>query len=414
MKGLFILMIISLWSSSLELSFLMSLLVLAVSISSKISKEAVNYIALLLLLFGIGFLEIFTYRGGWYDFLKDVIYFIRPITVLLASYFVVKKLKNKLAFFNIIVLLGFIFAFIHVAHMGLKFFEVSANVSSIRNYFGRHNHVEMIALFLVICFKELPMKKTRCKMIDTIFVFCVAISFLLYFSRTMILVLALMILGYKGYLKLNTKGLTYLSGLLVLTASFVFFISQYEPSNTTGVVNTFLLKMKNSFTEAFKPIKIDKSLGDRRELWAHWRAYEANLVIDEVNKEKAWIFGRGFGSTVDVGFEIRLQGEWIQNLPTVHNGLAYVYLKTGILGLLVYGFSILLFYLYYYSKDKDEEVATYNRLLASYSFYMLVSSLVVTGVFKPYDMVTLLIGGTFALKQYKNYEDRNSGNQRNT
>jgi hypothetical protein len=223
-----------------------------------------------------------------------------------------------------------------------------------------------------------------------------------------------MILGYKGYLKLNTKGMIYLSLLLVLTGSFILFINQYEPKNTEGVVNSFLLKMKNSFTEAFKPIKIDKSLGDRRELWAHWRAYEANLVIDEVNKEKAWIFGKGFGSTVDVGFEIRLQEKWIQNLPTVHNGLAYVYLKTGILGLMVYGFSILLFYLYYYSKDKDEETANYNRLLASYSFYMLVSSLVVTGIFKPYDMVTLLIGGTLALKQYRKYENRNSRNQRDT
>jgi len=254
MKGLFILMIISLWSSSLELSFLMSMLVIVVSFSNKLSKETLNFISILVLLFCVGFLEIFTFQGRWYDFLKDAIYFIRPVTVLLASYFVVKKLKDKLAFFNIIVLIGFVFAFIHVAHMGLKFFEVSANVSSIRNYFGRHNHVEMIALFLVICYKELPMKKTRFKILYQIFVFCLVLSFILYFSRTMILVLVLMVLAYKGYLKLNTKGLIYLSGLLLLTASFIFFISQYEPSNTTGVVNTFLLKMKNSFTEAFKPI----------------------------------------------------------------------------------------------------------------------------------------------------------------
>jgi hypothetical protein len=384
------------------------------SFSGRIPKEPLNYIALLVLLFCIGFIKIFTFNGGWYDFLKDTIYFIRPITVLLASYFVVKRLKNKLAFFNIIVLLGFAFAFIHVAHMGLKLFDVSANVSSIRNYFGRHNHVEMIALFLVICYKELPMKKTRFKIFYQAFVAILVISFLLYFSRTMILVLLLMVLAYKGYLKLNTRGIIYLSVLMVLSASFMFFISQYEPSNNTGVVNTFLLKMKNSYTEAFKPIKIDKSRRDLRELWAHWRAYEAKLVIDEVDKERAWIFGKGFGSTVDVGFEIRLSGEWIQNLPTVHNGMAYVYMKTGILGILVYGFSILLFYLYYYSKDKDKETATYNRLLASYSFYMLISSLVVTGIFKPYDMVTLLIGGTFAIKQYRNYENRNSRNKRDT
>jgi len=389
-------------------------LVIVVAFSNKFSKETVNYLAILSLLFLIGFIGIFTFKEGWYDFIKDSVYFFRPMTVLIASYLVVMKLKNKPEFFNLIVLAGFAFAFVHMAHIAVKFFDVSANVSTIRNYFGRSNHVELVALFIVICVKELPMKKSRYKIIYQFFVVCLVLSFIMYFSRTMIIVLVLMFLAYRGYLKLNTKGLIYVSILMLMGASFIFFISQYEPSNTTGVVNTFLLKMKNSYTEAFKSIDIDQSKMDRRELWAHWRAYEANLVYDEVDKEKKWILGKGFGSTVDVGFEIRLQGEWIQKLPTTHNGIAYVYMKTGILGLIVYGFSILLFYLYYYSKDNDEKIRSYNRLLASYSFYMFISSLVVTGIFKPYDMVTLLIGGTFALKQHSYFENRNSRNKRDT
>ena len=413
-KILFLLLIASLWSTSLELSFLASLLVIAVCFSNKFSKELVNYLAILGLLFLIGFIGIFTFKEGWYDFIKDSVYFLRPMTVMIASYLVVVKLKNKPDFFNLIVLAGFAFAFVHMAHIALKFFDVSANVSSIRNYFGRYNHVELVALFIVICVKELPMKRSRFKIVYQFFVACLALSFIMYFSRTMIIVLALMFLAYRGYLKLNTKGLIYVSILMLLGASFGFFISQYEPSNNTGVINTFLLKMKNSYTEAFKSINIDQSKMDRRELWAHWRAYEANLVYDEVDKERKWILGKGFGSTVDVGFEIRLQEKWIQKLPTTHNGMAYVYMKTGILGMMIYGLSILLFYLYYYSKDKDEKIRSYNHLLASYSFYMLISSLVVTGIFKPYDMVTLLIGGTFALKQYRNFENRNSRDKGDT
>jgi len=230
----------------------------------------------------------------------------------------------------------------------------------------------------------------------------------------MIIVLVLMFLAYKGYLKINTKGLIYLTGLFLLAVTFIFFISRYEPPKNPGVLGSFLMKLQNSYTEAFKPIEIDNTLMDRRTLWEHWRAYEANLVYSEVREERSWIFGKGFGSTVDVGFEIRLQGEWIQKLPTVHNGIAYVYMKTGILGLVVYGFSILFLYLYYYSKKKNVEIKSYNRMLASYSFYLLISSLVITGIFKPYDMATLLIGGTFALKQNYYFENWNSRNQRYT
>ena len=413
-KTLFVLLIISLWSASLEWSFVTSTAIILFAFSNKLSKEIVNYLSILSLLFLIGLIGVFYFKEGWYDYIKDSVYFMRPITVLLASFMLVKKMKNKSDFFNLIVLTGFAFAFIHITHIAFKLLDVSANVSSIRNYFGRSNHVEMIALFIVICVRDLPVKKSRFKIFYKFFVIILVASFIMYFSRTMIIVLILMYLGYRGYLKLNTKGLIYLSGLIVLLASFMFFISNYEPSNTTGIFSSFLLKMKNSYTEAFKPINVDKTLKDRRELWAHWRAYEANLVYNEVDKEKKWFFGKGFGSTVDVGFEIRLQGEWTQKLPVTHNGMAYVYMKTGIIGMIFYGLSMLLFYLYYYSKEKDKKIKSYNRLLASYSFYMLISSLVVTGIFKPYDMVTLLIGGTFALKHHRYFENRNSRNQGDT
>ncbi len=75
---------------------------------------------------------------------------------------------------------------------------------------------------------------------------------------------------------------------------------------------------------------------------------------------------------------------------------------------------MLFLYFFYDSKEKDSKNKAYNRMLASYVFYLLVSSMVVTGIFKPYDMVTLLIGGTFALKQNNYFENRNSRNKGDT
>jgi len=413
-RALLVLLIISLWAASLEFSFLTSLLVIFVGFKPKLSRAAFSFISILVVLFLIGFFSGMLGHNGFFNLVKDSVYFLRPITVLVAGYLTVSNLDNKKEFFNIFVLVGFAFALVHVTRIGIQTFGIRLSVDKLRNNFGRTNHLELVALFLVIVVKDLPIKKFRSKTLFKIFIGILVLSFLLYFSRTMMLVLGLMLLAYYGYLKLNAKGVIYLFLLSSLAIGFLVFLNNYEPSGDEGVFNSFMWKMKNSYEEAFKPIDVDKTLLDRRTLWQHWRAFEANLVYSEVDKQHDWFFGKGFGSTVDVGFEIRLAGEWIRNLPMVHNGLAYVYLKTGIIGLLVYFMCMLYLYSYFYKKGSNSKEAFYNRMLASYAFYFLVSSMVVTGIFRPYDMVTLLIGGTFALKQYSRFENRDSRDPRDS
>ncbi|HPF09987.1 MAG TPA: hypothetical protein PKW08_00720 [Flavobacteriaceae bacterium] len=395
-------MILSLWLESLELSFVVASIVLFLSFRPRLSRNIASIVLLMLVLILIGFLGIFSVEAGAYGFIKDLIYFLRPLTIMLATYFVVSRLEKKSDFFNIIVICGFGFAVWHLLHIGTGLLTMRPNLDKFRGVFGKLNHVELLALFSIICIKGLPIKHTRYKAIYQFLVICLGISFLLYFSRTMIVVLGIMVMAYYGYLKLNRRGAIALAFLMVLSGAFIVFIRNYEPSNTQdpGIGTMFLEKLKNSYTEAFEPVEFDRFKMDRRELWPRWRAYEANLVLTENDKEKLWFTGQGFGSTVDVGFEIILDGAYIQHLPTTHNGLAYVYLKTGILGLLVYFSIIGLLYLYYYKKDATDHPVSYHRVLAACAFYMLASSMVVTGIFKQYEMISFLLGGTFALKQF--------------
>ena len=90
----------------------------------------------------------------------------------------------------------------------------------------------------------------------------------------------------------------------------------------------------------------------------------------------------------------------MQHLPTVHNGITYVYMKTGLLGLLLYGSIILLLYLHSYRQASSQRTKQYHNVLVAVGLYMLAASMVVTGIFKPYMMICYLAGGTFALKQY--------------
>ena len=398
----------------MELSFGVSLAVAILCFRKNISSSAALLIIILFGLVLIGSITVFAPENDYYFFTKDLVYFLRPITVIASGYFITMRLENKKSFLNILVLMGFYFAFMHLFKMAVNFTIIPADTTRIRTYFGRYNHVESIALILIICVKELPMKKTRYKFFYQLMVACLIVSFLFYFSRTMILVVISMSMAYYGYLKLNQKSAMVLAGMLILGSIGIAILSTYEPEKENGVVvDSFFSKLKNSFDESFSLKNVDVTSLDRRVLWKHWRAYEAHMVYGEVDKEKQWLTGQGFGSTVDIGFEAKLDGEMTQHLSLTHNGFAYLYLKTGILGLVIYFLMVLYLYSFAYAPQERKLQKIGNNLLVACTFYILISSFVVTGIFKPYDMATLVIGGAFALKQMK-LENRNSRNEGDT
>lgn len=413
-KAFLVILVISLSMAEVELSFVCSVLIAILCFKNKFSKRLAVVVCLLFVLVLIGCFNIFYYQGLFYDYLRDLIYYLRPITVLIAAYLIVINIKDKKSFFNILVIMGFVFAMLHLLRILVHLGDFSFDITYIRNEYGRYNHVELIALVILFCIKDIGVKKSRFKIFYKFFLFCLIFSFILYFSRTMLLVLVLMVLGYRGYLKLNQKGVVALFLGLIFVSGFVLFLNQYEPSGKTSGIGTFLLKMKNSYNEVFQtidPYKIDK---DKRSLWKQWRAYEAKIAIIEIEKNNAWLFGKNFGSKIDLGFEVFLQKKWVQYIPLIHNGFVYVLLKTGILGLIFYFIYILYLYFYYYTKNKKEEKNIYNKMLVACGFYIIVSSIVITGIFKPYDMSSLLVGGLFALNHRIDIENRNNRNKGNT
>jgi len=405
----------SLQKANVELSFVVAVIVSIITFRKKLSSLAALFILILFTLVIIGCFTVFNPENDYYFFTKDLIYFLRPIFVLLSGYYITMRLDNKRSFLNIIVLMGFYFALMHLLKIAVNFAIIPLDTNRIRTYFGRYNHVETIALVIIICVKELPMKRSRYKIFYQVLLACLVVSFIAYFSRTMIMVVFAMSLAYYGYLKLNEKGAVALSIMFILGSVFALFLSQYESSGDPGSGLDFLGKIKNSVAESVSLEGVDVNSKDRRKLWKHWRAYEAHKVYDQVAKEGLWLTGEGFGSTVDIGFEAKLDGEMTQHLSLTHNGFAYLYLKTGLLGLLIYFVMTLYLYSFSYSPKKDNPVINIgNNLLVACTFYILISSFVVTGIFKPYDMATLLIGGAFAFKQIDSFENRNTRNEGDT
>ena len=189
-------------------------------------------------------------------------------------------------------------------------------------------------------------------------------------------------------------------------------INRFDVDSNSDGIRGFIFKIQNSYSEMFESLDIEKIKRDKRDLWKHWRGYEAQSAINKLNEEgmSSWSFGRGFGSTVDLGAEVKLANKTFRYIPIIHNGLVYVLFKTGVLGLCIYLIYIMYLYSFYSLKPKSNTQHNLNRLIVGCSFYVGLSSLVITGVFKPYDLSGVVLGALFALKYYYNNENRDSRN----
>lgn len=409
-KILFIILLLTLASAKIELSFVFAIVTLTLTVESKVFKPVGRVLLIFLAIFFIGLLGLFRQENDISVYIKDIVYFSRPIIVFIASYFLIKKIKDKDFLFTSLILLGFVYSIIHISMILLNLNDISSTVQ-LRTYGGRYNHVEMIALIFILTSNSKKAKSYFTKLTFNVLVAILIISFLLYFSRVMIVVLILFILAYKGYFKISKKGFRLIILGTIFLSCFMFVINRFDVDSNSDGIRGFIFKIQNSYSEMFESLDIDKIKRDKRDLWKHWRGYEAQSAINKLNQEgvSSWTFGRGFGSTVDLGVEVKLDNKNIRYIPIIHNGLVYVLFKTGIIGLCIYLIYIFYLYSFYSLKPKSGIQHNLNRLIVGCAFYVALSSLVITGVFKPYDLSGVVLGALFALKYYYN-ENRDSGN----
>lgn len=413
-KLLFAGLIISILSAKVEISFVIGVVAFLFSFRSKLSTNLFYVILIFTFIFLVGLLGILRHDASLSVFVKDVIYYSRPIVVLIASYNLIKVIKDKRFLFKIFIGLGFASAIWHFIQLGIHASEItSVNLARARG--GRYNHLELVALIFVTLIRDRSIRNTYGNLTYKFLVLALIISNILYFSRVMIAVYFAFLLAYYGYLNVTAKGV---KAAIFGTISIVLFsvmINQFDVDSNDSGLKGFIFKIQNSYSEIFESLDIENIKRDKRELWKHWRGYEAQSAIEQINEAgtSAWIFGKGFGSQVDLGTSVELSGEEIRYIPILHNGYIYILLKSGFFGLMLYIMYIIYLYSFSRVKSASSSIINMNSFLVGCAFYVAVSSLVVSGVYKPYDYSTLLVGSILFLKG-TNYEDWNSRNTRNT
>jgi len=381
---------------SIELSFITSVFVLAISFTGKANINIIFLAILLTIVAVIGLFSSYGLKYPFFDILKDIIYFVRPVTVLLASYFVVKRIKSQNYVFNVVILMAFIFAVKHLFNIVISLGKIDSYIF-LRSLGGKQNHIETVALIFLFFtpFNTLFVKHRK------LVTYIIVLSFVLYLSRTMFIILFVFFLAYKGYLFLNKKFFKGIFVILITSLALGIIISNIDTNRDSQGIKAFIYKTQNSFKELFAPIDTSEIVNDRRLLWEHWRAYEANKAIEQISESgaKAWLIGMGFGSQIDLETYAYLDGKTFTEVPTIHNGFVNVLFKTGILGLIFYLLFIFYSFFKYQKPTLDYYNNLFNKLIVATSLYMLFNSFVITGFYRPGEFSIFLLGILIASKQ---------------
>ena len=352
-----------------------------------------NIILILFFIIIIGVVTSFFYSKNYYDLFKDFMYFVKPIIALLSGYFIAKKINSIRYIFKGIILISTVFSIVHLIKIVLITDLTGSSINEIREIGGISNLIEVFALVILLgSYKYDFLNIFKNKLFKKLVLILLSISFIMYFSRTMLVAFVIFCLAIFGYIKLSSKGLKY--GFMVLFSIGLFYIYLFNADleRDKPGLESFLYKLKIAPAEIFIPSK-NINISKHEFLWDHWRAYESAMALEKMNEEPvSFIVGKGFGALVDLKFKAPLSSENIRFIPILHNGYSYILFKTGIIGLFLYFIFLISLYYSSYIKRYSLNEQTIANLIAGIGVYFLFTSLIITGIYNMHDIFTFILG----------------------
>jgi hypothetical protein len=386
---------------SVELNIIMSSLffvIILLDTKNKYPIRLINIISLLIVILLISIIASLFYPSQIYDVVKDFFYLLKPVLFIIIGYYLVRKIKNKAFIFKLIIYSAVFFAFLHLSKVLVFVFENPFNINRLRNFAGKSNYIEMLAiilLFLNIGRTDIPL--TRYTRFFKIIIVC---SFILYFSRTMFVGVLILYLSVNGYLKISRKGLIYTTGIITAVLLFYMYLFSIEIDRNKSGISTIFYKIKIAPSEIFST-EIDRN--DAEGLWDHWRGYEALKAIEQLTDTPYYsglFFGKGLGSLVDLGFVAPLNEEGMQYVSSLHNGYAFIMYKSGFAGIVFFLVFIIYLYLQAYKKMRNNHVYLINNFISGLAIYYAFTTLIINGIYNQMDIVTVFLGGLIFFQKH--------------
>jgi hypothetical protein len=379
----------------------------------KISKFTFELVLLLFLILLTSVISSFYYGFEAFDFLKGILYFTKPILMILVGYAFCIKINDKNFIFKFIIYFSMLFALQHIFIVVKWFYLDDISVNYLRYLGGKSNIIEFFGLVFLLSQKRLNLLFLNKKW-TKIGIIILAISFVFYFSRTQFVALVVFMFCIYGYTKLSARSILIgISLIFSIISLFVVLNSMNLNRGATGLEG-FLYKIKVAPSEIFDT---DINIENRAELWDKWRSYEAKKAVEQVAEKGAFavLFGSGIGGLVDLEMDFIISGINERQIPIIHNGYAFVYFKAGLLGIFLYLLFIARLYSKTYAKSTKKGYSeTMNNLVGGFALFLFFISLVISGIYNVNSLFPIILGYFLCVNHVtnlnKNNENRNTWN----
>ena len=378
-----------------ELTFAVWALTIMITVRKTYSATILTYCSLFFLIFLIALGSSFFWGHKNYNLFRDTTYLFKPIMGLLVGYQLFKTDKNKAL--STIIYTGVILAIIHLVIVFITFLRFrTISVNLLREFCGYFSDYEIYVLIILVFYKQFELQFSKQKI--RTFIILVGLSSFLYLARTNIIQFVILFMAIKGYFTITKKSLRIVGIVLLTTVTSYSAIYVLNPKRNGKGIEAFLYKIKIAPIESFKT-KINTS--DWKDFNDNYRSFESITTVKTMKNAgvSALFFGKGLGATIDLGRDVMSNdGGYVRYIAVVHNGFMTVFLKSGIVGVLICLLSIA--YLLKRNKSDIPIVRNLNYLLVGTGVFLFVSYWVFLGFYFKYDVKSLLVGFIIALKEF--------------
>ncbi len=357
--------------------------------SISLFKLIIPYILILL----IAFVVSFNYDYQKYFIIRDVTYLLKPVIGFFLGYQLCHKNLNNA--FKLIVTTGVFIAICHIAVILSAIFIYGARtVADLRLHSGYFSDYEIYTLIILIFHKKFQLDYSK----KTLRILTVLVGFsaFMYLARTNFIQFLILFLALKGYFELNKKSLLIFASIIITSIISYSIVLYLNPRRDAEGVEGFLYKIKVAPLEPFKT-KINRD--DYKDFNDNYRSYENIMTIRQVTRDgvNPTIFGKGLGSQIDLKQEVWLGDMNLRFISILHNGFMIVFLKSGLLGIFFYLFTIF----YFFSSPKSDSIVVnqITLLFIGTGVFLFISNWVFLGFYNLTETKSILLGFLIAYRE---------------
>jgi hypothetical protein len=402
LQFLFILCVAVPYFNNYELTFFIWFLTVFFTLRKNYSINIINQILCFLGVIIISFASSLFNEFTTYNFIRDFTYLLKPVFGLLVGYQICKRYSNDNTLY-LIIRTGVFIAILHLAIVAFSFIFLNVrDINGLRYYAGYFSDFEVYVLIFLFFSKQLGIKISESKRKK--YILLLALSSLFYLSRTNFIQFVLLFMALKGYFTINRRTVTILATFTISTILLYSAILYVNPKRNGPGIEAFLYKVKIAPTEPFKT-KINKE--DYKDFNDNYRSLENILTLNQMTAEdkSTIIFGKGMGSEVKLHAEVMLDGVVFSKISILHNGFMTIFLKAGLLGVLILILSIVL--LYRNCTQMSPIFKNVNYFFIGTILFLFISYWVFMGFYFKADTKSILIGLMIAYVENKRIQLKN-------